>query len=410
MHVASNDVYQLNVQSSCSSAKDEQVDIAKKINLLGLTIPELKKVFSDIGEKPFRAIQIFKWIHQHLADDFDVMTDLGKQLRARLPEVAEIKAPEIVLEQAAKDGTRKWLMRLSCGNNIEAVFIPEKSRGTLCVSSQVGCALNCTFCSTATQGFNRNLTAAEIIGQVWLANKRLRELEKERNEAVTNAQEQSESNIIGRQEITNIVMMGMGEPMLNFENVVNAMAIMRDDNAYGLSRRRVTLSTSGLVPYIDRLSVESDVALAVSLHAPNDKLRDELVPINKKYPIVELMNACKRYVGQDNRRRITMEYVMLQGVNDKPEQARQLIKILNGVPCKVNLIPFNPYPGARYICSKKDDIRIFQEIMMKAGFITTVRRTRGDDIDAACGQLVGKIEDRTSRNRLWTQKLQSEKA
>lgn len=357
-----------------------------KVNLLGLDLPGLVQFFIGIGEKSFRAQQVFKWIHQRGLTDFSEMTDLSKALRERLPDLSEIKAPEIAQEYCSEDGTRKWLIRLEGGNFIETVFIPERTRGTLCVSSQVGCALNCSFCSTATQGFNRNLTTAEVIGQVWLATKRLRELDN-------------------LQQVTNVVMMGMGEPLLNYEAVVPALAIMRDEKAYKLARRRVTLSTSGLVPYIDRLSEECDVSLAVSLHAPIDALRNELVPINKKYPIAQLMDACRRFVAYRPNRHITMEYVMLRGVNDKPEHAKQLVKILQGIACKVNLIPFNPFPGAQYLRSHDEDIDKFKMIVVKAGFITTVRRTRGGDIDAACGQLVGRVQDRTQRNARFLAKL-----
>ena len=392
-----------------------------KINLLDLDLKSLAQFFVSIGEKPFRAQQIFKWIHQRGVTDFALMTDLSKALRERLPNLCEIKAPEIVKEQCSVDGTRKWLLRLDSGNHIETVFIPEKGRGTLCVSSQVGCALNCTFCSTATQGFNRNLTVSEIIGQVWQAVMRLRALGKDaeriqsanseslnihfeninsaNNESVNNPfSNQTEKTQSERPAVTNVVMMGMGEPLLNFEAVNSAMAIMRDELAYALPRRRVTLSTSGIVPNIDRLSKEADVSLAVSLHAPNDLLRNTLVPINKKYPISVLMEACRGFANDKRGRHITMEYVMLRGVNDKTEHARQLVKILQGVPCKVNLIPFNPFPGASYQRSLKEDIHAFRDIVVKSGFITTVRRTRGDDIDAACGQLVGQITDRTKRN------------
>lgn len=355
-----------------------------KTNLLDLTLKDLTQFFIGIGEKPFRAQQVFKWIHQRGLDDFSQMTDLSKALREHLPTVCEIKSPEVAEEHCSSDGTRKWLIRVDGGNFIETVFIPERGRGTLCVSSQVGCALNCTFCSTATQGFNRNLTTAEIIGQVWQATRRLREV-------VVAAHEKPPS-------VTNVVMMGMGEPLLNYEAVVPALAIMRDELAYALPRRRVTLSTSGLIPNIDRLSQESDVSLAVSLHAPNDELRSELVPINKKYPINALMDACRRYAHDKPNRHITMEYVMLKGVNDKPEHARQLSKLLRDIPCKVNLIPFNPFPGAQYLRSNSEDIDKFRLLLVKSGLFTTVRRTRGDDIDAACGQLVGRVQDRTQRN------------
>jgi 23S rRNA (adenine2503-C2)-methyltransferase len=334
-----------------------------KVNLLNLNQQGLVDFFTQLGEKSFRAVQVLKWIHQRSITDFAQMTDLSKTLREHLPNVCEIKNPEIVKEQCSNDGTRKWLLRLEGGNQIETVFIPEKGRGT--------------FCSTATQGFSRNLAVSEIIGQVWLAKQRLMG-----TPAV----------------ITNVVMMGMGEPLLNYEAVITAMDIMRDMNAYALPRRRVTLSTSGVVPNIDRLSVDADVSLAVSLHAPNDELRNVLVPINKKYPLSELMQACKRFVEHDKRRHVTMEYVMLDGINDKPEHAKQLLKVLNGVACKVNLIPFNPFPGNRYQRSKPEAIDAFQHYLSHKGqLITTVRRPRGEDIDAACGQLVGKVMDRTKR-------------
>jgi len=373
-----------------------QVSKPLVVNLLDLNLQGLTQFFVNLGEKPFRAQQVFKWLHQRGCDDFSKMTDLSKALRERLPDLCEIRAPEVVKEQCSEDGTRKWLIRLDSGNHIETVFIPEKDRGTLCVSSQVGCALNCTFCSTATQGFNRNLTVSEIIGQVWQASRRLR----------TNP----EDALADPASITNVVMMGMGEPLLNFEPVMTALSIMRDELAYALPRRRVTLSTSGVVPNIDRLSVEADVSLAVSLHAPNDELRNSLVPLNKKYPISVLMSACRRFALDKPNRHITMEYVMLQGINDKPLHAKQLVKILEGVPCKVNMIPFNPFPGTEYTRSTPEDIEAFRLILMKAGLITTVRRTRGGDIDAACGQLVGRIVDRTQRNARHLAKTVSRKA
>jgi len=357
--------------------------IPAKINLLDLDEKSLIALFHDLGEKSFRAQQIIKSIHQRGMDDIDAMTDLSKTLRNWLKENCVIQAPKIVKEQSSKDGTYKWLLQLDSGNNIETVFIPEKTRGTLCVSSQVGCALNCTFCSTATQGFNRNLTLAEIIGQVWQASRRLRALQDSNSPEL---------------KITNVVMMGMGEPLLNYDTVLKAMSLMRDDKAYALPRRRVTLSTSGVVPYIERLSVEADVALAISLHAPNDELRNHLVPINKKYPIAVLMAACHRFVADKPNRHVVIEYIMLKEVNDQKEQAKQLVQVLQGLACKINLIPFNPYPGARYECSTPEAIKAFGAQLMRAGFITTVRKTRGDDIDAACGQLVGKITDRTKRN------------
>lgn len=350
-----------------------------KVNLLGLDRAALERFFVELGEKPFRATQVMQWIHQYGVNDFAAMTNVSKALRARLAETAEIHAPDVVLDQLAHDGTRKWLLRLADGNCIETVFIPEDDRGTLCVSSQVGCALDCAFCSTAQQGFNRNLTAAEIIAQVWVANKALGRDPK------------------GERIITNVVLMGMGEPLLNFDNVVAAMSLMLDDLAYGLSKRRVTLSTSGVVPALDRLREVCPVALAVSLHAPNDELRTQLVPINKKYPIAELLAACKRYVAGEPRRRVTFEYVMLAGVNDTPAHARELARLLRDIPCKVNLIPFNPFPQTRFERSSQAAIDAFRDILLAADLVTITRKTRGDDIDAACGQLAGRVQDRTKR-------------
>ncbi len=351
-----------------------------KVNLLGLDRKGLEAFFTGMGEKAFRASQVMKWIHQFGVNDFDEMKNISKPLRDRLKEVAELRAPEVVLDQASTDGTHKWVLRLDSGNCIETVLIPEGDRGTLCVSSQVGCALDCSFCSTGKQGFNRNLSAAEIIGQLRAAYQHY---------GATHREERI---------ITNVVMMGMGEPLLNFDNVVAAMNIMTDDDCYGLSKRRVTLSTAGVVPAMERLAAASDVSLAVSLHAPNDELRDELVPLNRKYPLKELMAACNYYVAAGNKRKITFEYVMLDGINDKPEHARQLIKLLKGIPSKINLIPFNPFPQSQYLRSKPDAIQRFWEMLCAAGLTTVTRRTRGDDIDAACGQLVGKVMDRTKRN------------
>lgn len=353
---------------------------AQKINLLDFTSEKLSAFFIEKGEKPFRATQIIKWIHQVGVDDFAQMTNVSKALRAELQQYAEVRAPEIVLDKASSDGTHKWLLRLDDGNCIETVYIPEKDRGTLCVSSQVGCALDCTFCSTARQGFNRNLTVGEIIGQLWAAKRSL------------------QSKGSKQRIISNVVMMGMGEPLLNFTNVIDAMHLMLDDNAYGLSKRRVTLSTSGVVPALDRLRGEIDVSLALSLHAGNDALRDKLVPINKKYPINVLMDACKRYMkGKAARERITIEYVMLDGVNDSDQQARELIYALKGVPSKVNLIPFNPFPDTRYKRSSSKRMNHFRDILIASGLIVVTRRTRGDDIDAACGQLAGQVNDRSRR-------------
>jgi 23S rRNA (adenine2503-C2)-methyltransferase len=349
---------------------------AKKQNLFDLDRKGMEAFFIKMGEKPFRATQILKWIHQQRVTDFDEMTNLSKALRGWLKEHCEVLVPEIVFEQKSKDGTRKWVLQLGCNNRIEAVFIPEKNRGTLCVSSQVGCALECSFCSTAQQGFNRNLSVAEIIGQLWVATRELGEDVR----------------------ISNVVMMGMGEPLLNFDNVVAAMQLMLDDFAYGLSKRRVTISTSGIIPAIDRLKDEIDVALALSLHAPNDALRNELVPINKKYPIKALLESCQNYIaGGRERNSITIEYVMIDKVNDTPELARELARLLKDIPSKINLIPFNPYPGSPYRCSSRAALAEFKSILQHKGFITTQRKTRGDDIDAACGQLVGRVKDKTKR-------------
>ncbi|MFO1418027.1 MAG: 23S rRNA (adenine(2503)-C(2))-methyltransferase RlmN [Methylotetracoccus sp.] len=354
----------------------ERADAPPKVNLLDFDRAGLETYFRGIGEKPFRAAQVMQWIHQRGVDDFASMSNLSKPLRERLEAQAEIRAPVIVDAQHSTDGTRKWLLQVDANNRIETVFIPEPGRGTLCVSSQVGCALACSFCSTAKQGFNRNLGVAEIIGQLWVARREIGD--------------------DGR--ITNIVLMGMGEPLLNFDNVVAATRLMMDDFAYGLSKRRVTLSTSGIVPALDQLAEVSDISLAVSLHAPDDALRDELVPVNRKYPIRQLIDACKRYVGRENRRKVTFEYVMLDGVNDSPAHARALVRLLSHVPCKVNLIPFNPFPNSGYRCSPPGTIERFTEILHQAGLIATTRKTRGEDIDAACGQLVGRVGERARRH------------
>ncbi|MDD3518426.1 MAG: 23S rRNA (adenine(2503)-C(2))-methyltransferase RlmN [Chromatiales bacterium] len=351
-----------------------------RVNLLGLDRRGLESFFAGLGEKPFRAVQVMKWLHQHGVDDFAAMTDLSKPLRTRLAEVACVRVPEVVLDQASADGTHKWLLRLADGNCIETVFIPEKDRGTLCVSSQVGCALDCTFCSTARQGFGRNLTADEIVGQLWLATRTL---------APAPGQERA---------VSNVVFMGMGEPLLNFDTVLAAVDLMLDDNAYGLSKRRVTISTSGVVPAIDRLREVCDVALALSLHAPDDALRNELVPLNRKYPIADVLDACRRYV-EGRHQRVTIEYVMLDGVNDTPAHARKLVRLLRDFPCKLNLIPFNPFPQTRYARSGEAAIERFRDIVTAAGLTTITRRTRGDDIDAACGQLVGRVADRSRRDQ-----------
>lgn len=354
------------------------------INLLNYDGKGLADFCTGIGEKPFRAKQLLRWIHQSGTADFAAMSDLAKSLREKLAAMAVIELPQITYDSVAADGTRKWLLSVGSGNGIETVFIPEANRGTLCVSSQVGCALACAFCSTGKQGFNRNLTVAEIIGQLWIANKMVG-LEVSAKVPQTN------------RAVTNVVMMGMGEPLANFDNVVTALDIMLDDHAYGLSRRRVTVSTSGLVPAIDRLRERCPVALAISLHAPNDALRDQLVPINKKYPIKELLAACQRYLPSAPRDFITFEYVMLDGVNDSAAHARELIKLVQDVPCKFNLIPFNSFHDSGFKRSSAEAVRVFRDILMQVGLVTTVRKTRGDDIAAACGQLAGQVKDKTRR-------------
>ncbi len=355
-----------------------------KVNLLDLNYQRLSDFCVEQGEKPYRAQQLMQWIHQVGLHDFGQMTNISKAFREKLMTFAEIRLPELVRCQESRDGTHKWLLKLSCGNCIETVFIPEKTRGTLCISSQVGCALNCSFCSTGKQGFNRNLTTAEIIGQLWFAVRTL------------SAKEGSHDR-----KVTNVVMMGMGEPLLNFDNVVAAMDIMMHDFGYGLSKRRVTLSTSGIVPELERLREVSPVSLAVSLHAPTDELRDILVPINKKYPLKELMSLCKRYFKDEPRRYITFEYVMLKGVNDSLAHADALIRCLRGIPAKVNLIPFNPFPMTEYERSSQEAIDAFRLRLMSKGMNTITRKTRGDDIDAACGQLAGSVKDRTRRSQQW---------
>jgi 23S rRNA (adenine2503-C2)-methyltransferase len=351
------------------------------VNLLGLGSRQLEAFCADMGEKPYRAKQLLRWIHRAGIDEFAAMTDMTKPLRERLAQCATIAPPNVLADTTAADGTRKWLLDVGTGNAIETVFIPETRRGTLCISSQAGCALECSFCSTGRQGFNRNLTVDEIVGQLWWANKRLgRGISVER-------------------PISNVVMMGMGEPLANLDNVVASMQLMLDDSAYGLSRRRVTLSTSGLVPAIDRLREECPVALAVSLHAPNDALRDQLVPINRKYPLKELLAACLRYIEKAPRDFVTFEYVMLSGVNDSLEQAQELAEVVKAVPCKINLIPFNPFPNSGYTRSRPEAIARFRDVLMGAGLTATTRKTRGDDIDAACGQLAGQVRDRTKRQQ-----------
>lgn len=354
-------------------------------NLLDLDPAQLVAYCGELGEKPFRAKQLLRWIHQFGAADFAEMTDLAKSLREKLATRAEIRAPQIISDHTSTDGTRKWLIDVGNGNAVETVYIPEETRGTLCVSTQAGCAVNCRFCSTGKQGFNRNLTVGEIIGQLWMA-----EFELRKTKGI-------EPGPKGERQITNVVMMGMGEPLLNFEPTVTALKLMLDDNAYGLSRRRVTLSTSGVVPMIDKLSQECAVALAVSLHASNDTLRNGLIPLNKKYPLSELMASCKRYLEFAPRDFVTFEYCMLDDVNDTDEHARELIALVreHDVPCKFNLIPFNPFPESGLKRSKNPRIKAFAQILMDAGIVTTVRKTRGDDIDAACGQLAGEVKDRT---------------
>lgn len=367
------------------------------INLLGLDASALTQLVGQWGGKPFRARQLQKWVHQRGASDFDLMTDLAREFRARLSKSCIVQAPNVLTQHRSADGTRKWLFDVGQGNAIESVFIPEDDRGTLCISSQAGCNVACTFCSTGHQGFNRNLTAAEIIGQLWWAR---HELMQDTASARIGSQEGSEDARL----ISNVVMMGMGEPLLNYEPVLAAVRMMLDDNAYGLSRRRVTVSTSGVVPMMDRLSQDCPVALAVSLHAPNDALRDTLVPLNKKYPLNELLAACERYLAFAPRDFITFEYVMLDGVNDLDQHARELIQIARRIHCKFNLIPFNPFSGSGLQRSSGARIREFSQILMDAGIVTTVRKTRGDDIDAACGQLAGEVKDRTKLSERMAQK------
>jgi len=356
-------------------------------NLLDLDPEQLTAYCGELGEKPFRATQLQRWIHQFGVGDFDAMTDLAKTLREKLKSRAAIVAPNIISDHTSTDGTRKWLVDVGQGNAVETVFIPEENRGTLCISTQAGCAVNCRFCSTGKQGFSRNLSVGEIIGQLWMA-----EFELRRTKGI-------EFGPKGERQITNVVMMGMGEPLLNFEPTVAALKLMLDDNAYGLSRRRVTVSTSGVVPMMDRLAQECPVALAVSLHASNDPLRNGLVPLNKKYPLTELMAACKRYLEYAPRDFITFEYCMLDGVNDTDQHAHELLALVrNGtssVQCKFNLIPFNPFPESGLTRSNNARIKSFAQILIDAGIVTTIRKTRGDDIDAACGQLAGEVQDRT---------------
>ncbi|MDB2565602.1 23S rRNA (adenine(2503)-C(2))-methyltransferase RlmN [Porticoccaceae bacterium] len=362
----------------------------EKINLLGLSASRLSEFFEEIGEKKFRATQIIKWIHQEGECDFQKMTNLSKDLRNKLHEIAEIKLPEVVSCQESVDGTCKWLIRVDGGSCIEMVYIPERERGTLCVSSQIGCALDCSFCATGKQGFNRDLTSAEIIGQLWIA-----------------ADSFDQFSPKAKRRVSNIVMMGMGEPLMNFDNVVDAMSIMLEDNAYGLSKRRVTLSTSGVVPELDKLGDVSDVSLAISLHAPNDELRNELVPINRKYPLATFIQSAKNYIEKmpDNRRKVTVEYTLMDQVNDRSIHARELAVLLKDLPCKINLIPFNPFAGSGYKTVTNTALNRFRDILMAEGYTVTVRTTRGDDIAAACGQLAGEVNDRTKRQERYKKKL-----
>jgi 23S rRNA (adenine2503-C2)-methyltransferase len=382
-------------------------DRAPLVNLLDFDARGLTEWFAAQGEKPFRARQVLRWIHRFGITDFDEMTDVAKSLRAKLKQIAEVVPPTPIRDSVSADGTRKWLFDVGNGNAVESVFIPETNRGTLCVSSQAGCALDCAFCSTGKQGFSRNLNASEIIGQLWMANRLLgaakpvAEPPQDGRDPLGGQRSGGAASVgadaAGERIISNVVMMGMGEPLANFDNVVAALNLMLDDNAYGLSRRRVTVSTSGLVPVIDRLRDACPVALAVSLHAPNDALRDVLVPINKKYPLVELMAACRRYLVAAPRDFITFEYIMIEGVNDEVEHARELLRLVRDVPCKFNLIPFNPFPNSDFRRSSLPRIKRFAQILMDAGIVTTVRKTRGDDVDAACGQLAGQVVDKTRR-------------
>jgi 23S rRNA (adenine2503-C2)-methyltransferase len=365
--------------------------VADKVNLLDFTLPALTEWFAAQAEKPFRAKQVYKWIHQRGVGDFDAMTDLAKSLREKLKEIAQVKPPAILSEHRSTDGTVKWLFDVGIGNGIETVYIPEDDRGTLCVSSQVGCALDCKFCSTGRQGFNRDLAVGEIIGQLWVANRRLEEMERQGiSTRLADPDDPSPEPSRSPRPVSNVVMMGMGEPLNNFQPVVDAMSIMLDDHAYGLSRRRVTLSTSGVVPNIRKLAQALPVALAVSLHAPNDEIRSRIMPVNDAYPIAKLLEACREYLEVSPRDFITFEYVMLKGVNDAPDHAKELAKLLKSVPSKVNLIPFNPFPDSGFETTEMDRVKRFQQVLLDAGFIATIRRTRGDDIDAACGQLANR--------------------
>jgi 23S rRNA (adenine2503-C2)-methyltransferase len=355
-----------------------------KVNLLNYSLDDLIEYFASIDEQKFRARQVFRWMHLYGVADFELMTDIAKSLRAKLHELAEIRVPSLVAENKASDGVIKWVLQVDDNNKIETVFIPENDRGTLCVSSQVGCALECQFCSTGRQGFNRNLSAGEIVGQLWWANKRLGHNPKD------------------GKIITNVVMMGMGEPLANYTNVISAMKIMLDDNAYNLSKKKLTLSTSGMVPWIERLKNDCPVALAISLHASNNAVRDKIIPLNKKYPIEQLIQACKDYLVSSPKDYVTFEYVMLKDVNDSLEHAHELTQLVKNVECKFNLIPFNPFPNSGFESSSRNQIMRFQKVLHTAGYVTTIRKTRGEDIDAACGQLVGKVKDKTKRQEKWS--------
>ncbi|EED35576.1 radical SAM enzyme, Cfr family [Luminiphilus syltensis NOR5-1B] len=363
-----------------------------KVNLLGMSRAQMEVFFTDLGEKRFRAGQVMKWIHHHGVSDIEAMTTLGKALRERLSSIAEVRPPEIADQKDSADGTRKWAIRVDGGALVEAVLIPEGSRATLCVSSQVGCSLDCKFCSTGKQGFQRDLTSAEIIGQVWLAIKSYDAFQSGKGRVVTN-----------------VVMMGMGEPLLNFDNVVSSMSLMTDDWAYGLSKRRVTLSTSGVVPALDKLAECSDVSLAISLHGPTDEIRNRIVPINKRYPIAELLRSARNYIDaqSDTKRVVTIEYTLLAGVNDQVEHARQLAVLLKDFPCKINLIPFNDFPHSGFTRPSGNAVSRFWQVLIDAGYVVTVRTTRGDDIDAACGQLVGEVVDRTRRAQRHRSRLEA---
>jgi len=368
-------------------------ELQQKVNLLGLTREQMEAFFDELGEKRFRAQQLMKWIHQQGVRDFDLMTNLGKALRQKLAECAEVRPPEIAEQHDSVDGTRKWAIRVEGGSLVEAVLIPDGDRATLCVSSQVGCSLDCKFCSTGKQGFQRDLTAAEIIGQVWLAIDSY------------GAWQPGSPRVV-----TNVVMMGMGEPLLNFDNVVAAMSLMTDDLSYGLSKRKVTLSTSGVVPALDKLAEFSDVSLAISLHAPNDEIRSKIIPINKRYPIAELLASGQRYIDAqtDRKRVVTIEYTLLAGINDQPEHARELSELLKNYPCKINLIPFNSFPNSGFSRPSGNAVSRFWKVLIDAGFVVTIRTTRGDDIDAACGQLVGDVVDRTRRAERYREQHASE--